>query len=323
MSDLAIVAIPAQDDYVWKVSSEKVPHLTLMVLGDSDNPALPQIEEFLAHVAKTSMYRFGLDVDRRGTLGDKDADVLFFKNPGFNIKNLETVRRYLLTNQSIFTAYHSTDQFEMWTPHLTLGYPETPAKPLDRDYPISWVQFDRVALWMNDYDGPEFELKDQWDNDGMAMSGTSETELSHFGVKGMKWGQHKQHAQQAVGLVSGAKKLKKDQTKASAQEKVKAAGGLHKLTEKELQALNKRMELEKKYRGFMEEESKRRKEGAKTVAKILGEVGKVALPVVLSAAGAYAATRTANKHGGVYRTKAHVTRPVIDGFVKTTKLISK
>lgn len=183
VSDLAIVAIPAQDDYVWKVSSEKIPHLTLMMLGDSDNPALPQIEEFLAHVVETSMYRFGLDVDRRGTLGPKNADVLFFKNPGFNIKNLETVRRYLLTNQAIFTAYNSTDQFPTWTPHLTLGYPETPAKPLDRDYSINWVLFDRVALWMNDYDGPEYQLKDPSDSYDMAMS-----DLAHHGVKGMKWG---------------------------------------------------------------------------------------------------------------------------------------
>lgn len=183
MSDLAIVAIPSQDDYVWKISSEKVPHLTLMMLGDAENnPNLGRIEDFLDHVVNTSMRRFGLDVDRRGTLGDQDADVLFFKNPGYNVKNLETVRRYLLTNRDVFQAYNSTVQYPTWTPHLTLGYPKTPAKEIERDYPISWVSFDRIAFWIGDYEGPEFLLKDDWD-DQLRMS-----ELAHYGTKGMKWG---------------------------------------------------------------------------------------------------------------------------------------
>lgn len=310
VSDMVIVAIPTQDDYVWKISSEKVPHLTLMNLGDSNNPEVGNIEEFLAHVVETSMYRFGLDVDRRGTLGEQNADVLFFRNPGYNVKNLETVRRYLLTNQAIFKAYNSTEQFPVWTPHLTLGYPESPAKKIDRDYPISWVQFDRVALWTGDYEGPEFQLKERWDME-MAMSDIPMEALAHYGVKGMKWGVHKdkisnfanKHGKETDKLITKAMGVRKDHTKSAARAKAREVGGLHKLSDKELQALNKRLEMEKKYKTFMEEDAKRRKEGALAIGKILGEVGKVALPVVLSAGAAIYIQKTQGQ-GPV---KAHAT----------------
>ena len=36
MSNLVIVAIPDENDRVWKVSSEKIPHMTLLFLGDED-----------------------------------------------------------------------------------------------------------------------------------------------------------------------------------------------------------------------------------------------------------------------------------------------
>ena len=39
MSNLVIVAIPDENDRVWKVSSEQVPHLTLLFLGDTNEVA--------------------------------------------------------------------------------------------------------------------------------------------------------------------------------------------------------------------------------------------------------------------------------------------
>lgn len=163
-------------------------------------------------------------------------------------------------------------------------------------------------------------------------------EIQHFGVKGMRWGYHTKDGQKirldpvvgqvgntaktALSLHSSTKKmLKKDQTKLAARAKVAEAGGLHKLSEKDLQALNKRMELEKKYRTFMEEESKRRSEGAKATMKILGQVGKIAVPLIMSAAGAYAGHRMA-RNSDPYRTKAWVNKGTIDGVVKTAKSIA-
>ena len=79
-SDWVIVAIPSEDDPVWKVSSEKTPHMTLLYFGEQDSDELAvHIGDYLEHSADTMLYKFGMSVSKRGTLGDKDADVLFFE----------------------------------------------------------------------------------------------------------------------------------------------------------------------------------------------------------------------------------------------------
>ncbi|HET9787102.1 MAG TPA: hypothetical protein VFP47_08215, partial [Pyrinomonadaceae bacterium] len=75
--ELVVVAIPREDDYTWKISSEKVPHMTLMYLGETkiNDEKLAHISEYIEHAA-SQIDRFWMTVDRRGKLGDKDADVL-------------------------------------------------------------------------------------------------------------------------------------------------------------------------------------------------------------------------------------------------------
>ena len=179
MAEVTIVFIPEQDDYVWKISSEKVPHMTFLFLGNiSDASIVRKITEYVEHTADTSLRRFDMSVDRRGELGPDKADVLFFDD--FNNNWLEDVRHQLLTDPNIRTAYDSVPQFDTWVPHLTLGFPETPAKPDKRDFPgIHWVQFDRIAVWTTESDGPEFLLKRHSD---MAMSDTAK-ELVHRNFK--------------------------------------------------------------------------------------------------------------------------------------------
>lgn len=195
MSSLVIVAIPREDDPVWKVSTEKKPHLTLLFLGDANNPNRDHIAQFMMHAANVCLTRFSLDVDRRGELGVDKADVVFFDNM-WEMPKLKQFRSQLLLNETIRTAYDSAEQFPDWQPHLTLGYPETPAKDNAIDYPIIYVAFDRIALWDGDYEGVELILKREYYNvEEMAMSGSAEAGktaveevLSHHGVKGMKWG---------------------------------------------------------------------------------------------------------------------------------------
>lgn len=202
MPSYTIVAIPSKDDYVWKISSEKVPHLTLLMLGDTLNN-VPRVTEFIQHATDTMLSRFGLSVDYRDTLGPKEADALFFND--YCLKNLIDFRASLLKNKDIMIAYNSIPQYPIWTPHLTLGYPTSPAKPDNREYPISWIDFDRIALWTSDFEGPEFELyKSSKNQYGMAMSSiandqtmTIEQALEHHGVLGMHWGKRKARAEAA------------------------------------------------------------------------------------------------------------------------------
>lgn len=212
-SNLVIVAIPDEDDRVWKVSSEQVPHLTLLYLGDSDQVTnVDKIVEFVEHAATTTLKRFYLPVDRRDTLGADEADVLFFKKGRYDFKAIRDFRAALLQDNNIRTAYDSASQFEgPWEPHLTLGYPATPANPM----PDGWegrfysVEFTKIAVWVDNFDGPEFLLSDYWDDEeALAMGVMSPNQariamgaeaLQHFGVKGMKWGVRKQ------SVTSGAK----------------------------------------------------------------------------------------------------------------------
>jgi 2'-5' RNA ligase len=232
-SNLVVVAIPDENDRVWKVSSEKIPHLTVLFLGDVDEVSnLDQIVQFVEHAAEQTLRRFYLPVDRRGELGADKADVLFFKKGRYDFKAIRDFRTALLQDSNIRKAYDSTTQFETppavgspgqsWIPHLTLGYPTSPAKPEKGDqYPGFYdVCFHKIAVWVGDYEGSEFLLKDQWEemelaevapmdvamsdlvsrNQARIALGLKEieAELEHYGVKGMRWGQRRSERQLAV-----------------------------------------------------------------------------------------------------------------------------
>lgn len=203
---VAIVAIPAADEPVWKVSSEKIPHLTLLALGDSvEDPE--GISQYVQHVAEHSATRFGLPVDHRGVLGDKNADVLFFEKEGGYFERARALRDNLLRNNDILQAYLNSPQFESWTPHLTLGYPDSPAiEPKDQYY-LNWIRFDRLAIWFGDFSGPEFLLP-QDIRDVLHMDAEVEAFLEHHGIKGMKWGIRRTDAQ--LGNPDGGKNGVKD-----------------------------------------------------------------------------------------------------------------
>src|SRR4051812_45001131 len=194
-SNLVIAAIPDENDPVWQVSSEKIPHLTILFLGDTDKVSnLEQITLFVEHAADTSLKRFYLPVDRRGELGDDKADVLFFKKSRYDFKAINDFRNSLLQESNIKTAYDSAKQFDgPWNPHLTLGYPETPAKPMPDNFVPSFydIQFNKIAVWTGDFEGPDFLLKDYWDDmDQFTVPmDVAMSDLAHHGVKGMRWGQ--------------------------------------------------------------------------------------------------------------------------------------
>lgn len=272
--ELVVVAIPREDDYVWKVSSEPVPHMTLLYLGQVDwSPEqIQNVSLFIQHAA-SQLHRFWMSVDRRGTLGAQEADVLFF-DKGINNKLLDRFRTNLLVDRDISTAYQSATQYDQWTPHLTLGYPETPAKPDTRDFGFNGVEFDKIALWTSDSDGPTFQLK-SWADDELevAMSdiqrGTDlEAVLEHHGVKGMKWGQHKK-SRQTEATSHDAARVGDIKTRVKTQKTTKI------LSNQELRDALDRMRLEQEFSKLSGGLDKTRIQKSKEfVAKLLIDTGK-------------------------------------------------
>lgn len=245
---VVVVALPAEDDPIREVSSEKEPHLTLAYLGvpNYTPDEMVNVLEYLEHAA-SQLHSFYGDVRDRGTLGEKKADVLFF-NRMVETK-VENFRSHLLKNELIARAYLSTDQFPDWIPHLTLGYPDAPAKK-NKGRAIgsySYIRFDRIALWTGDYSGPSYKLKNG-DFDMATVHSDlgrqiADDVLKHHGVKGMKWGVRRTDAQ----LAGARPKASEDHRKAQEANRKASRAGTKTLSNKELQDAITRMNLERQY----------------------------------------------------------------------------
>jgi 2'-5' RNA ligase len=252
-NQLVIVALPAEDDPVLKFSSETAPHLTLLYLGENkfNSSELTHVTEYIEH-ASSQFHRFHLEVESRGVLGDKNADVLFFNKRW--AQSIAGFRQQLLADPLISQAYLSIDQFPDWTPHLTMGYPTSPAKKDTRDYAnFSYVDFNRIALWTEDSAGPTFQLK-QYDSDlEVAMSqierGRSAMDgvLQHYGVKGMRWGVRRSDAPSSRGTSTPRPTLSEDAKTANRLHDKIATKGTGSLSNQEMRQFLERMDLERRY----------------------------------------------------------------------------
>lgn len=312
MSNLVIVAIPKEDDYVWKVSSEKIPHMTLLFLGETtQNFDVANISKFVQHASEFTLQKFWMEVEKRGTLGEDEADVLFFRKSEWNVKVMRDFRHALLQNDEIRKAYDSAEQFSEWNPHLTLGYPKTPAKSDTRDYPgFGSVYFDRIALWFGKYEGPTFELKDHdWDLEvsmdavqrGAEVVGNV---LSHYGVKGMRWGQTTK-GPTSVSVGQKGKKLKAkggtgqpahpDAVRKATIGRTKKKSGINALSDKELQAYANRLQLEQNVKRL---ESAQKSAPKKFISNLLANAGKKAAQEAANEAASRSVKKMMSKESG-------------------------
>lgn len=257
-----VVAIPSEDSEVWQLSSEKIPHLTLLYLDDmvSEDRGIERVWGFIAHAAN-KLNPFYLDVTSRGVLGSDEADVLFF-TPKYT-KRLDEFRSQLLQDPEIAKAYLSVEQHPQWTPHLTMGYPDSPAKEPKDPYSkkIFGVCFDKIALWTDEYAGPEFLLPEHdYSVEEVAMSDQIDDMLAHYGVLGMRWGKRKSEGNSVVEVSTTATPGKKvtakgGQNSPASSDAIRVAAAKQKaktsttdsLSTKELQELVNRMNLEQQY----------------------------------------------------------------------------
>lgn len=141
---LVLVLQPVAGDPVVAASSEPA-HMTVVWMGE----AADQTDEALAAMREeVAAYAAELDgpiiapVTERGVLGDEGADVAFLEAT----ESLVAFRDGLLAAApTVRAAMESVEQYPEWTPHVTLGYPETPARA---EYDGDAIAFDRVGLWV-------------------------------------------------------------------------------------------------------------------------------------------------------------------------------
>ena len=112
-----------------------------------------------------------------------------------------------------------------------------------------------------------------------SLTTTIDDVLEHFGVKGMKWGVRKA-SRHSPGSEDAQKAV-------AAQKKIKSGGGTKALSNKELQDLVTRLNLEQQYSNLTTNKQSKLKTGQKAAKDILG-IGKTvneAMSFVNSPAG--------------------------------------
>lgn len=137
-TEAIIAAVPADDDDVWKISGDNDPHVTLAYFGPAHGLEVDPIGRVLA-AAAAALSPFTESVMGRGVLGADEADVALIE-----AKSLAPLRQALVADPTIATALGRVEQFPVWIPHLTLGYP---AKPAKGEAPKE-IAFDTLELWV-------------------------------------------------------------------------------------------------------------------------------------------------------------------------------
>lgn len=139
-----IVLLPAASDPTVAASSEPA-HATTVWLGeaaDLDEAARAAIAGEVRSYATALDGPVVVPVMKRGTLGDDDADVVFLERTDAIL----ALRDGLMESSPVLMAAHdAAEQFPEWTPHVTLGYPDRPARA---EYDGEEVTFDRIGLWL-------------------------------------------------------------------------------------------------------------------------------------------------------------------------------
>lgn len=138
----SVMLIPAESDPIVAASSEPA-HVTFVWFGDQGLEDFESVEQAVRLYAQDLDGPLVVPVAERGTLGDDNADVVFLELTD----SLTAMRDGLLVNEPVKMAYDAAEQFPDWTPHVTLGYPETPALA---EYDGTEVTFDRIGLWVGD-----------------------------------------------------------------------------------------------------------------------------------------------------------------------------
>ncbi|UOW92767.1 capsid maturation protease [Microbacterium phage RobinRose] len=149
---VGVFLIPAESDPINAASSEDQAHMTTIWMGTVDDLNVdtaehPMIDidtltqEVRQYAAELTPITVPVSEQGQGELGDEGAIVVFLEPTD----SLLALRDGFLLEENIHSAWDRVEQFPNWTPHVTLGYPETPPTG---EYDGDAVTFDRVGLWI-------------------------------------------------------------------------------------------------------------------------------------------------------------------------------
>lgn len=255
----AIMAIPSPLESIRLVGDEDK-HATLLYFGETDT--LPDdAKETLTDAVKmasTMLFPFSEGVREVSRLGPETPPALVAMLTG---DDLSQIRNLFLMNPSIKGYLDNTAQFPLFTPHVTLGYPDYTDEVILRSLmqSIYGVRFDRLSLWWND-EQIEFNL-DLAPEDNLAMTNAVENFIEHFGIKGQKWGVRRS-VDSATGRVeqTGTTGLKPRTGSADQIEQDRIAskiakGGVESVSNSDIQAFTRRLQLQKDLSRVLAEQS--------------------------------------------------------------------
>lgn len=142
-SNGAVLAlIPRDDDPISAASSEDLTHMTLVWLGDAsdlseeDVATLTSVAEEWSNEPEGNLHA---GVEGRETLGNEGADVVRLEGDG-----IRAFRNGIAEDARVAPIMARVKQFPEWLPHITMGYPDSPA---NAEYEGETVEFDRLVFW--------------------------------------------------------------------------------------------------------------------------------------------------------------------------------
>lgn len=169
----ALVALlPAEGDEVNAASSEDIAHVTFIWFGEPGEAFDADEIAFDLRIYAEATTPITVPVRERGVLGDDEADVLFLEPT----ESLMALRDGLMAHPEVQAAHDAVEQYPEWTPHVTLGYPETPALA---EYDGDQITFDRFALWIGN-DRMEFPMSGEAVTASAAIDIEVEDELTEI-----------------------------------------------------------------------------------------------------------------------------------------------
>ena len=123
---VGVFLLPEASDPIVAASSEQA-HMTTIWLGDMndlDEGKIAAIRDEIAAYAATLDGPVVVPTLDQGVLGDDEAAVQFLEPT----EALLALREGMLeASPTVSAVMNSVEQYPQWTPHVTLGYPETPA----------------------------------------------------------------------------------------------------------------------------------------------------------------------------------------------------